>query len=185
MHGLAEVIHLVITVLVILVVARVLLSWFPGIHWRFPAVRLLYRIVDPLLRPFRRVLPTFAGIDVSPLLLIVLLQVGDRAVTGYLDGVYTDPAQVLVYVVEQVLLAIAIVLTIIVFLRLIVSLFQADPFHPGVRLIREMSRPLTEPFSGVLPRSRSFDSAALVAFVAYLLAYVLIGVVFDRLVAHV
>jgi YggT family protein len=33
----------------------------------------LYRITDPALRPIRRVLPNFGGIDLSPLVLIVLL----------------------------------------------------------------------------------------------------------------
>ena len=34
----------------------------------------LYRVTEPLLRPIRRVLPSFGGVDLSPLVLILLLQ---------------------------------------------------------------------------------------------------------------
>ncbi len=34
----------------------------------------LYRITEPALRPIRRILPNFGSIDISPIILIVLLQ---------------------------------------------------------------------------------------------------------------
>jgi YggT family protein len=40
----------------------------------------LYRITDPLLRPIRRVLPSFGGIDLSPLILLLLITFVQRFV---------------------------------------------------------------------------------------------------------
>ena len=34
----------------------------------------LYRVTDPVLRPIRNFLPNFGGIDISPLIVIVVLQ---------------------------------------------------------------------------------------------------------------
>ena len=34
----------------------------------------LYRITEPALRPIRNLLPNFGGIDISPIILILLLQ---------------------------------------------------------------------------------------------------------------
>ena len=34
----------------------------------------LYRLTEPALRPIRSVLPNFGGIDISPIILILLLQ---------------------------------------------------------------------------------------------------------------
>ena len=52
----------------------VLLSWFgPGMN--NPAGSILWSINEPLLRPVRRVLPPQAGLDFSPLVVILLLQV--------------------------------------------------------------------------------------------------------------
>ena len=33
----------------------------------------LYKVTEPLLRPIRNILPDFGGVDVSPLILIILL----------------------------------------------------------------------------------------------------------------
>lgn len=52
----------------------VLLSWFgPGMN--NPAGSVLWSINEPLLRPVRRVIPPQAGLDFSPLIVILLLQV--------------------------------------------------------------------------------------------------------------
>ena len=34
----------------------------------------LYRVTEPALRPIRNILPNFGGVDVSPIILILLLQ---------------------------------------------------------------------------------------------------------------
>ncbi len=35
----------------------------------------LYRVTEPALRPIRRYIPNFGGIDISPLILIIVLQI--------------------------------------------------------------------------------------------------------------
>ena len=48
----------------------VLLSWF-GDRGGNPMAELLGELVEPLLRPVRRVLPPIGGLDLSPLIVIV------------------------------------------------------------------------------------------------------------------
>lgn len=51
----------------------VLLSWVaPGTY--SPASALLSSLCEPLLRPIRRIVPSFGGFDLSPLFLIIALQ---------------------------------------------------------------------------------------------------------------
>jgi YggT family protein len=60
--------------LVIAIVVRALLSWFPGAaNNQFG--RIVYRITEPLLEPVRRVMPRTGIIDLSALVVIVLLYV--------------------------------------------------------------------------------------------------------------
>jgi YggT family protein len=70
----------VITIYIWLLIAQAVLSWlvaFGVVNTRNRAVALagdfLWRITDPLLRPIRSVLPDLGGIDVSPVVLILLL----------------------------------------------------------------------------------------------------------------
>ena len=51
----------------------VLLSWF-GARGMNPMADLLGEITEPLLRPARRMLPPIGGLDLSPLIVILLLQ---------------------------------------------------------------------------------------------------------------
>ena len=66
---------------IILVIVTAILSWlvaFDVINLRNPTlyriVRALDAITDPMLRPIRRILPNLGGIDISPIILLLLLQ---------------------------------------------------------------------------------------------------------------
>lgn len=182
MHSLASLLSVLIRIEVLLIIVRVLLSWFPGIDPWNPLVRVLRAVTDPVLLPFRRILPTFSGIDVSPLLAIVVLDTLGTYFSDYADGVIPKLSIALALILQRVLQGIVVILVIIALLRLVVSLFHADPWHPATRMIRDLSRPVVGPFEAVAPRSRSFDIPALVAIVVFVIAYELINALFDHVV---
>jgi YggT family protein len=57
-----------------------LLSW---LNPQSPAMPLLYQITAPFLDPLRRILPRLGGIDLSPILLFVIVQVLLMVVTRF------------------------------------------------------------------------------------------------------
>jgi len=59
-------------VLVVLVLAHVILSYFMSPY--HPIRSAIDRLVDPLLNPIRRVVPLIGMLDFSPLILIILVQ---------------------------------------------------------------------------------------------------------------
>lgn len=67
-----DVARLGITVAMVVIIAGVVLSWTQN---RGLLAAVIQRLAEPLLAPFRRVLPLLGGIDLSPLLALVLLQV--------------------------------------------------------------------------------------------------------------
>ena len=69
LFGLARV---VVSGLTGLVIVYAVLSW---VQTRSPIAAVVGRLAEPLLRPVRRVLPLVGGVDLSPLVLLVLLQV--------------------------------------------------------------------------------------------------------------
>ena len=73
MFWLAEIVYRLFQLLVVIVVIDVILSYFLS-PWN--EVRLLLdRVVEPMLRPIRRFIPSMSGLDFSPLVLIILLQI--------------------------------------------------------------------------------------------------------------
>lgn len=67
------VLRLALSGLSMLVIVYAVLSW---VQAHSPMMGLLARLVSPLLQPIRRVVPLVGGVDLSPLVLLVLLQVG-------------------------------------------------------------------------------------------------------------
>ena len=80
MYSLLHLVNTLITIFIWLLIAQAVLSWLVafGIVNRYNRVvatigDFLWRVTEPLLRPIRRVLPDLGGIDISPVILILLL----------------------------------------------------------------------------------------------------------------
>lgn len=52
-----------------ILVVRIILTWFPAVRWYDQPWRFLAQITDPVMEPFRRLIPPIGGIDLSPILL--------------------------------------------------------------------------------------------------------------------
>ena len=69
---LGRLLNFVLGLYIWLIIIRALVSWFnpnPYSQW----IRLLIILTEPALRPIRRVLPANLGIDISPLIAIIIL----------------------------------------------------------------------------------------------------------------
>ena len=67
-----------INIYVLLIIIRILLSWFQTAEWASQGISFLSPITDPYLNLFRSIIPPLGGLDLSPILAILILQfVGD------------------------------------------------------------------------------------------------------------
>ena len=80
MRALFLVIDLALQLYIYVLIAAAVLSWliaFNVVNVRNPLVAsfadFLYRITEPVLRPIRNMLPNLGGIDVSPVILILII----------------------------------------------------------------------------------------------------------------
>lgn len=73
MLSIAELLGLLINVFIFSILIQVIISWVnPGMH--NPIMGLLHSLTEPLLAPARRVIPPISGLDLSPIIVIVCLQ---------------------------------------------------------------------------------------------------------------
>ena len=83
--GTSQIVGLVFTTLWWVILGRVLLSWFdPSGNYRIS--RIIYDMSEPILAPARRILPTFGGVDWSPIVTMLALDVLERFILGRLGG---------------------------------------------------------------------------------------------------
>ena len=59
----------------LLLILRIILYWFPNVSFYDQPFYSLVRITDPYLRLFRGILPVFLGMDLSPLLAFLVIQI--------------------------------------------------------------------------------------------------------------
>lgn len=78
--GLIQFIDLLLDIVIWIVIAQIVVSWLLAfgilnMSNRFVAqiANALYQITDPVLRPIRRVLPSFSGLDLSPIVLFLAI----------------------------------------------------------------------------------------------------------------
>ena len=99
MHALLWLIDELLWIYVLLLIAQAILSWllaFGVINRYNRGVSVigdfLYRVTEPALRPIRRLLPNFGGIDISPIVLILILYfvrvLIDEDIAPYLLGYF-------------------------------------------------------------------------------------------------
>jgi YggT family protein len=91
--ALVDIANLLLTILTWVIIIQVVLSWllaFNVLNTSSGGVRAFAMAIDrltaPLYRPIRRMLPDFGGIDFSPLVILILIQV----IKKLLDGVVTQ-----------------------------------------------------------------------------------------------
>jgi YggT family protein len=74
LRAVLEVFFAILTVIQWLVIIAAVISWVNP-DPRNPIVQFLYRTTEPILRPFRKILPPqrTGGIDLSPILVILLI----------------------------------------------------------------------------------------------------------------
>jgi YggT family protein len=73
-----------INIYLVLIFIRILLSWFQTAEWATSTMSFLSPITDPYLNIFRSVIPPLGGMDFSPILAILLLNILSSALTGVL-----------------------------------------------------------------------------------------------------
>jgi YggT family protein len=69
-----------------ILLARVLLSWFPNIDRSNQIVQFLYDVTEPVLKPIRDMLPQNGMMDFSPLVAFLIITVLTRLLTSISIG---------------------------------------------------------------------------------------------------
>ena len=91
MRAILDIVIIVLDLYVWLLIASAILSWliaFNVVNTRNQFVaavaEFLYRITEPALRPIRQFLPSMGGLDISPIILILLIMLIQRVILYYI-----------------------------------------------------------------------------------------------------
>ncbi len=71
--AIANLLNILCTLYMYAVIARVIISWI-RVDPNNQIVQLIYKITEPALQVVRQYVPSFGGLDLSPIIVIILLQ---------------------------------------------------------------------------------------------------------------
>jgi len=91
MRAILDIVLLILQIYIWLLIASAVLSWliaFNVVNTRNQVVAMvadfLFRITEPVLRPIRQMMPNLGGIDVSPVILILLILLIENIIVRYI-----------------------------------------------------------------------------------------------------
>jgi YggT family protein len=92
-HALLFIFNTLVGLIIAVVIVNAIISWliaFDVLNSRnqtvYRIIRALDGITEPMLRPLRRIIPNLGGIDITPIILIILLKALQIVVNGFLAG---------------------------------------------------------------------------------------------------
>lgn len=84
--GLGGIVHSLLTVYIWILIIGALLSWVRPDPYN-PIVQIIYRLTEPAYKLVRRMMPTvFNGLDLAPIILIILLNVIDVILVNIINA---------------------------------------------------------------------------------------------------
>jgi uncharacterized protein YggT (Ycf19 family) len=182
--NLGKILTFFITCYTVLIVIRLILSWFQP-DPNAPAMRLLRRLTDPALDLTRRMVRLrLGGLDFSPIILLVFL-----AFLGHLTNYgsrYLAAGGPAVGLVGVILLGVLMIIKMLVWFfflmmaaRVVISLANPSPYNPLVMAIMGLTEPMLAPLRSYLPAGPGgIDLRAVIVAVILLIIH---SVILDRL----
>lgn len=71
----------------ILIILRIFMSWIPSIDWEQQPTKFVREITDSYLNVFRNIIPPLGGLDLSPIVAIIVLQILQGLIVGALNNI--------------------------------------------------------------------------------------------------
>jgi len=140
-----------------------------------PICQFLITVTNPALKPLRRWIPGYMGIDWPSLLLMVLLQLLEICLVAMLISGHIPSLLSIPVIITSKLLGLLIwVYIIVIIIQAVISWIQPGSYSPFTVLLYQLSDPLVRPIRRYIPATGGIDWSPFVILILLNLALMLI-----------
>ncbi len=158
---------------ILAIMLRFLLQWVRADFYN-PASQFLVKVTNPLLKPLRRLIPGFWGMDLAAIVLMLLLQMLELFLVGVIVGqAFSLPGVALMSIGELLSLAIYVFIFAII-IQIILSWIQPGSYNPVIGLINRLTEPLLAPARRLIPPVSGLDLSPLAVLILLQLTQILL-----------
>jgi len=133
-----------------------------------PLSQFTVKATQPLLKPLRRIIPGFGGLDLASLILAILVQLVLMVVVVLIAG--ANPAAIGLQLLVWAIIAVTSLFLKIFFFAMIISVILSwvapGSYNPGAQLVNQICEPLLAPFRKLIPNLGGLDISPIFAFIA-------------------
>ncbi|HET8700509.1 MAG TPA: YggT family protein [Nitrococcus sp.] len=165
---------------ILVVMLRFLLQWVRADFYN-PISQFLVRITQPALKPLRRAIPGFAGIDLSSVVLMVVLQMAALALVLAVYGITPQLSYLIIRTPTELISMLLNLYLVAIIVQALLSWVQPDTYHPATLLLYSLTEPVLKPFRQMIPIIGGIDLSPLAALIAIQVIKMLILPPLDQL----
>jgi YggT family protein len=150
---------------VLALLLRFLLQWARADFYN-PISQFLVRVTSPALRPLRRYIPGYGGVDLASLLLMLALKILEWWLVLAVRGVSPAPGGVFFLAVADLLSLLINVYLVSILVQAVLSWVNPGPYrNPLSPLLNRLNEPLLGPARRLLPPVSGFDLSPIVVLI--------------------
>ncbi len=140
-----------------------------------PICQFLITVTNPALKPLRRWIPGYMGIDWPSILLMILLQLLEICLVALLiSGHIPSPISMPVIIASKLLGLLIWVYIIIIIIQAVISWIQPGSYSPFTVLLYQLSDPLVRPVRRYIPVTGGIDWSPFIVLISLNLALILL-----------
>jgi YggT family protein len=156
-----------------IVLIRFLLQWARADFYN-PISQFIVKVTSPVLRPMRKVIPGYGGLDLSALVLAWLLKAVELALLSMLLGLGRNPLAALIWAIPALVGLMISIFLFGILIRVILSWVNPDPYNPAVALLNRITDPIMVPAQRLIPPISGIDLSPMVAMIGLVLLEMLL-----------
>lgn len=128
-----------------------------------PLSQFVVKITQPVVTPFRRIIPGFGGLDVATLVLAYLIITIKFIVIPMLNGADFQPLAALYYGALSLVKQAGVLLFMVMLIMAILS-WVSQGYNPTQAVFIQLTEPVLKPIRKVIPTIAGLDLSVLFAF---------------------
>jgi len=140
-----------------------------------PVSQFVVALTNPPLRPLRRLIPGFRGIDWPCLVLMLLLKMIELSLLGFVyAGRMLAPGGLVVLSIAGLLNLVVYIFIFAVLIQVVLSWVNPDAYNPMTVIVHRLTDPLLRPARRLLPAVGGLDFSPVVVLIALQLIVILV-----------
>ena len=150
------------------VLIRFLLQWVRADFYN-PLSQFIVKVTSPVLRPLRQVIPGYGGMDTAAIVLAWLLKTVELALLALLLGYSSFPFGAFLWSVPALVELTINIFLFAVFIRVLLSWLNPDPYNPAVGLLERLTDPIMRPAQRLVKPVGGLDLSPMVVMIGLVL----------------